>query len=110
MRPATHQAQACDSGGIINVATKTIDKGNGEQYVQIEVFDNGIGIKEKDLENLFNPFFTTKHEGIGLGLSIAHQIVQEHNGFIEVDSRINEGTRFFINFIAQTENEKSTVI
>jgi two-component system nitrogen regulation sensor histidine kinase GlnL len=102
--------QACDSNGKIDVITKSIDKGNAKNYVQVAIRDNGAGIHEKDLDNLFNPFFTTKHEGIGLGLSIAHQIVQEHKGSIEVDSKINVGTTFYVNFLAQSNNGKDSAV
>jgi signal transduction histidine kinase len=81
--------------GMISVTSRDIRK-NGVAYVQVEISDNGKGIPEKMLEHIFDPFFTTKKKGGGLGLSISHQIVQEHNGIIEVESRAKKGTTFLV--------------
>jgi len=89
--------QAIENEGWVEVSTRLFAKNGSEQFVQIEVRDSGVGIPEKDLENIFNPFFTTKKGGNGLGLSISHQIVQEHGGYIAVESKVGEGTTFFIN-------------
>ncbi|MCX6355491.1 MAG: ATP-binding protein [Candidatus Aureabacteria bacterium] len=62
----------------------------------IEVSDTGKGIDPKDLPHLFDPFFTTKEAGVGLGLAIAHSIIEEHGGIIDVKSRVGEGTTFSI--------------
>jgi len=65
-------------------------------YVCIVVTDRGTGMNEQTLERIFEPFFTTKDigEGTGLGLAVAYGIVQEHGGFITVESKIAEGSRF----------------
>ena len=73
-----------------------------KEYIQIEVTDNGMGIPEENIERIFNPFYTTKHEskereGTGLGLSIVQEIVTEHNGFIQVKSELGKGTTFLVN-------------
>jgi len=102
--------QACNQHGIIKVATRLLNEDNGRLYVQIEITDNGHGIPEESLENLFDPFFTTKTDGMGLGLSIAHQIVQEHEGIVEVASKANEGTSFYINLPVSRENGKDNSI
>jgi two-component system NtrC family sensor kinase len=67
-------------------------------YVTVTVEDEGTGIAPELLPRIFEPFFTTKEvgEGTGLGLSVAYGIVQEHGGWIEVDSRPGEGSRFTI--------------
>jgi signal transduction histidine kinase len=64
--------------------------------VQVEVRDTGIGIPEENLQHIFDPFFTSKDEGSGLGLAVSHQIVQEHGGFVTVESTIGKGTAFFV--------------
>jgi two-component system probable response regulator PhcQ len=64
--------------------------------VALEIRDTGPGIPDEHLEKIFDPFFTTKDEGTGLGLSISYQIVTEHNGLLEVDSRPGQGTTFTI--------------
>jgi signal transduction histidine kinase len=89
--------QSIEGRGVVEVSTRLFSKNGTEQYVQIEVRDSGAGIPEKDIEDIFNPFFTTKKDGSGLGLSISHQIVQEHGGYIVVESQVGKGTTFFIN-------------
>jgi signal transduction histidine kinase len=64
--------------------------------VQIEVRDTGIGIPEENVQHIFDPFFTSKDEGSGLGLAVSHQIVQEHGGFVTVESTVGKGTAFFV--------------
>ena len=89
--------QSIEGSGVVEVATRLFARNGAEQFVQIGIRDSGVGIAEKDLENIFTPFFTTKKGGNGLGLSISHQIVQEHGGYVMVESRVGEGTAFFIN-------------
>ncbi|RMF69856.1 MAG: PAS domain S-box protein [Calditrichaeota bacterium] len=63
-------------------------------YVQVLLSDTGVGIQPSDLPSIFNPFFTTKPQGSGLGLSIVYRIMTEHNGDIQVNSEMNKGTTF----------------
>ena len=65
-----------------------------ENQVEISVIDRGSGIKKEHLENIFNPFFTTKTDGVGLGLAIVSKIVDEHNGTITIESEPGKGTIF----------------
>jgi len=88
---------ATPKNGSIFVRTKLIEKDGYGEYVQFAVEDTGKGIPKEDLDRIFTPFYTTKHQGSGLGLAISHQIVQEHNGSIEVESEENRGTTFFVN-------------
>src|SRR5215831_16497300 len=94
-----------DRGGTLRVRTGKLVKAGGKQWVQIETEDTGHGIQETNLEHIFDPFFTTKHEsgeheGTGLGLTIVHQIIQEHDGEIQVKSTVDVGTTFFVNLPA----------
>jgi len=75
-----------------------IDKNGGQQWVKIDVLDNGCGIPPENINRIFDPFFTTKDkaEGTGLGLSIVARIVQDHHGMIEVQSVLSRGTKFTI--------------
>jgi signal transduction histidine kinase len=88
--------EAIKNHGRISVTSRDIHKNSNE------ITDNGKGIPEKILEHIFDPFFTTKEKGGGLGLSISHQIVQEHKGTIEVESRPKKGTTFVINIPCET--------
>ncbi len=92
-------------GGQLTVRTHRLTKLSGDLWVQIEVSDTGSGIAPANLEHIFDPFYTTKHEsgereGTGLGLNIVHQIIQEHHGFIEVESTLGSGTTFYVNLRA----------
>ena len=82
-------AQATSPGGTITVKTRMI-----ENQVEISVIDRGSGIKKEHLENIFNPFFTTKSDGVGLGLAIVSKIVDEHNGTILIESEPGSGSIF----------------
>lgn len=62
----------------------------------ISILDNGIGMDEKTLSQIGSPFFTTKEEGTGLGLTVSYRIVQDHGGRIEVESSLGKGTKFTI--------------
>jgi len=98
--------EATPENGQITIKTRSFSKPGGEPYAQIEITDTGKGIPEDYLEDIFNPFFTTKSKGSGLGLSISNQIVQEHRGYISVESQVNKGTSFFINLPLRQEHPK----
>jgi signal transduction histidine kinase len=88
---------ATPENGTIAVSTRPVTKNGYLDYVQVVIADTGKGIPEDDLEKVFTPFYTTKHGGSGLGLAISHQIVQEHQGSIEIESKPNQGTTFRVN-------------
>jgi signal transduction histidine kinase len=92
--------QAMRDGGSLVIATRVSSDGDGNAShpcVQVEVRDTGIGIPQENIEHIFDPFFTNKDGGSGLGLSISNQIIEEHGGRILVKSKIKEGTSFFVN-------------
>ncbi|MFI5129051.1 MAG: nitrogen regulation protein NR(II), partial [Chitinophagales bacterium] len=64
----------------------------------VSIKDNGIGISEENLPRLFEPFFTSKKNGMGLGLAASYSILQSHRASIQVESKVNKGTNFIINF------------
>ncbi len=64
------------------------------EYVDIEIIDNGPGIESASLDSIFNPFFTTKYSGTGLGLATSHRIMEEHEGAINVTSFPGKGAAF----------------
>jgi signal transduction histidine kinase len=85
----TNAVQAMDeAGGEITITAS----GDGD-YVTISVQDTGPGISPADLPKVFDPFFTKRAEGTGLGLTIVHRIIDEHDGHIEVESS-PQGTTF----------------
>jgi PAS domain S-box-containing protein len=95
--------QAMPEGGIIRITSDNLvlDEGRGMQvkpgrYIRISIKDQGTGIAEKDLSKIFDPYFTTKNEGSGLGLAAAYSIIKKHNGHITVDSLLGAGTTFDI--------------
>ncbi|MBW2147475.1 MAG: GAF domain-containing protein [Deltaproteobacteria bacterium] len=90
-------AEAMPTGGTIRVCTGRTDILTAEAQadaVTLSVEDTGHGIPEEDLERIFQPFFTTKERGIGLGLAITQRIAERHGGEIRAISRLGEGSRF----------------
>jgi len=92
--------QACDGDGLVEVSCGVEVAPNDVPgtYAFIRVTDNGHGMDAKTVERIFEPFFTTKDvgQGTGLGLSVAHGIVQEHGGFIDVRSSLGSGSSFTV--------------
>ena len=83
--------QAIDGAGLVRIEISRL-KGNAT----IAVIDTGCGIVPENLSNIFQPFYTTKANGTGLGLSMARRIAKEHHGHIEVTSEIGKGTKFLV--------------
>ncbi len=85
--------QAMDEGGEVEIRARLV--GNPPTpRVEIDISDTGAGISPEHLPHLFEPFYTTRPKGTGLGLFVAHGIVQRHGGSIEVTSAPGQGTRF----------------
>ncbi|MGQ9694818.1 MAG: GAF domain-containing protein [Thermodesulfobacteriota bacterium] len=89
--------QAIDRDGQIALKA-CLSEEKKERVVEVEVRDTGGGIPTEILENIFNPFFTTKQEGTGLGLAIAHKIITRHKGKIEVINQPGVGVTFLVRF------------
>ncbi|MCI0447716.1 ATP-binding protein, partial [bacterium] len=83
--------QAMKSGG-----TLTISATARSDFVEVSVQDTGTGIRPENLDKIFNPFFTTRKEGIGLGLAIVSRILEQHKSQIFVESEPGSGTKFII--------------
>jgi PAS domain S-box-containing protein len=79
------------------------------QSVVVEIKDNGIGIDEEDMPHIFNPFFTRKKYGTGLGLSLVKKIIDIHQGTIDISSKKNEGTKVLIMLPLEAESARSPV-
>lgn len=80
--------QAMVDGGELNIRTEL-----DQQMVVCIIEDNGEGIAEENLSRVFDPYFTTKSDGTGLGLALSAKIVEEHGGFVAIESRPDHGTR-----------------
>ncbi len=94
--------QAMPSGGKLNI--KATDRGNG--FVEVKITDSGIGMSEKVKKCIFEPFFSTKEDGTGLGLSMVLKNILELNGIVDVESKEGTGTTFKLKFLINTDNEK----
>lgn len=81
---------ASDQSGQIILKTQQLDP----DTIQVSVQDFGHGIEKEELNNLFNPFYTTKKEGLGMGLSICHSLIRHHGGELTADSVLGEGATF----------------
>lgn len=95
--------QAMPDGGVLDVAMSNQDVGADlagvlapGRYVRLDFTDHGPGISQADLSRIFDPYFTTKRQGSGLGLATVHSIVKKHAGFITAESEIGRGTTFRI--------------
>ncbi len=97
--------EAMKGKGTLSLRVRPVAK-NGSTFVRIEVEDTGSGIDPENLHNIFNPFYSTKESGLGLGLPFVYKIIASHQGFIEVDNRPGEGVTFIITLPAAREGEK----
>jgi signal transduction histidine kinase len=79
-------------GGTLTINTSSLD----ERSIKIEIGDTGEGINENEMHKIFQPFFTTKSKGTGMGLAITRRIIEEHGGSINVESEHGRGTTFTI--------------
>jgi PAS domain S-box-containing protein len=98
---------AMEGSGQLGVTTEVIDNpwnaGIPDQtrdgpHIVVRISDTGKGIPEQDIPSIFDPFFTTKSEGTGLGLSVTHGIITEHEGTVEVETEPGHGTTFVVSF------------
>jgi len=95
--------QAMPEGGVINVHAENINIDSEKalplkpgRYVKISIKDQGVGIPQKHISKIFDPYFTTKQTGSGLGLATTYSIIRNHGGYITVNSKVGEGTTFCV--------------
>jgi PAS domain S-box-containing protein len=99
-----NSVQAMPEGGTVGVyaENKTVDVSSGNlplapgRYVNLTVTDSGTGISAENLSRIFDPYFTTKKQGSGLGLATVYSIVKKHQGLVEVESQVGKGTAFHL--------------
>ena len=80
--------QAMGQGGNLRIETKSLKEG-----VEVIISDSGPGIIPEQMEKIFNYYYTTKEKGVGLGLPIAHRIIEAHGGQLKIESRVGSGTK-----------------
>ena len=104
--------QAMPEGGTLRIGAENRVFGQGAvpllapgRYVRISLEDEGAGIAEENLDRVFDPYFTTRQKGVGLGLATAFSVVQKHGGRIEVASRVGVGTTFTL-YVPASEKKR----
>jgi len=105
-----NSVQAMPGGGTINIraANESLDSGSSiplppGRYVSVEFEDSGVGIPEEIMPKIFDPFFSSKEKGSGLGLATAYSILKKHSGYITVSSEEGRGSTFHIYIPAAVE-------
>jgi PAS domain S-box-containing protein len=88
---------------VLEVGTRIVDRSG--PTVEITIRDHGVGISPRAVKQIFDPFFSTKVSGSGLGLAVTRRILQDHGGDIEVESQEGQGTTFFLRFPLRTAQE-----
>ena len=100
---AINALEAMPEGGTFTVKLENVEISDAiiptlkqGKYIKATICDSGTGIPEKIIDQVFDPYFTTKQTGNGLGLSTVYSIIQKHNGFIEINSKVQRGTTITI--------------
>jgi signal transduction histidine kinase len=83
--------QAMGPGGVLRIETKWL-----KDHVQLIISDSGSGIPPEQMEKVFNYYYTTKEKGVGLGLPIAHRIIESHGGQLKIESQVGSGTKVIV--------------
>jgi len=109
--------QAMPGGGVIQIQCENINIHTDNQipvtpgkYVKVVIQDQGVGISTKHLQKIFDPYFTTKQKGSGMGLATVYSIIKNHEGHITVNSLMDKGTAFSIYLPASSQKDISTHI
>jgi PAS domain S-box-containing protein len=108
---ALNAQQAMPKGGTIQARAENISVTKAERglplspgkYVRVSIRDAGIGIPKEHLDKIFDPYFTTKQKGSGLGLSTSYSVIKNHEGQMTVDSKLGEGSTFSFYLPASTQ-------
>ncbi len=88
--------------GKLKISTKVSDS-----FVEVKIVDSGCGIPEKEIKKIFDPLFTTKPTGTGIGLAVSYGIIQKHDGVIYVKSQEGIGTAMFIKLPLEDKDARS---
>ena len=107
--------QAMPEGGTLVIGSNTSTnqiRQRDAQVVEIVFQDSGPGIPEQNLSRIFDPFFSTKESGSGLGLAIVHNIINQHNGSVNIENSIQGGVTVNVSFplVQKDENDRGAKI
>ncbi|MCP4138462.1 MAG: response regulator [bacterium] len=108
-------SQSMPEGGTIDIKTENINYREDikslkpDKYVKITIRDEGVGIPREDINKVFDPYYTTKKNGTGLGLTTSYSIIKSHEGYITVDSEPGKGTSFYIYLQVSDKSVTKTV-
>jgi two-component system, NtrC family, sensor histidine kinase HydH len=97
---AINAVQAMPQGGEVLLSAHPQNS-----HLVIQMKDQGCGVGSDDFERMFDPFYTTKENGTGLGLSVAHQIVQQHGGILSAERNPDKGMTFSVSIPFQQEKK-----
>jgi len=101
--------QAMQKGGTVSIGAHNVgSRMTGEGFVAFSVSDNGAGISEQHLEKIFDPYFTTKDQGSGLGLASCYSIVKKHGGTLRAESTLGQGSSFHFTLPASQNPKEPT--
>ncbi|MDA8432345.1 MAG: ATP-binding protein [Nitrospiraceae bacterium] len=114
---ALNADEAMSGRGTVTVAIENADiprdsivgLSGGGRFVRVSIRDTGAGIPEEDLPRIFDPYFTTKQKGSGLGLAAAYSIIRNHGGVIQVESEVSKGSLFIVYLPAAKKAEEGTL-
>ncbi len=105
-------SQAMPEGGEIEIKISNLDANEAvklgfdpEEYLRIDISDSGVGIPQDSIHKIYDPYYTTKDQGTGLGLASTFSIIKNHKGYIRVKSEVGEGTTFSV-FLPARKGEK----
>ena len=87
------EATNCGRTDLPDIADSRLE---GDRFIKIRVKDKGVGISQENQTKIFDPYFSTKSQGGGLGLSGCYSIVKNHGGTMLVESRLNRGSEFYV--------------
>lgn len=97
--------EACRADGKISLSADFIEDEQQQQFIEISIEDNGIGIEEADFDKILQPFYTTRSAGTGLGLAVVQSIIKAHKGIMWLDSDLGEGSTFCLRLPVYRANQ-----